>query len=195
MGDNTKLYSWNLFPVPRALIGYYEEVIKIFKRATLLKSVTFPASDSLRWGIWNILYIKSCGMKSNDSFDFIPAVLIWFISCTSFTFISFTGTYKHITDQLPTSVASLLSWLEYRTGIARLQVQIPLKLLNFFSGFLRNCINCVHNCEDPSSIDFISIVLIWFISCTSFTVLNVSMKEHTKTDREIISRKILFRNP
>ena len=134
MGDNTKLYSWNLFPIPRALIGYYEEVIKIFKRVTLqnLWRSPFPAFDSLRWGIWNILYIKSCGMKSNDSFDFIPAVLIWFISCISFTFISFTGTYKHITDQLPTSVASWLSWLEYRTGIAGLQVQIPLKLLNFF---------------------------------------------------------------
>ena len=26
----------------------------------------------------------------------------------------------------------------------------PVEVLNFFSGFLRNCINCVHNCEDHS---------------------------------------------
>ena len=33
-----------------------------------------------------------------------------------------------------------------------------------------NCINCVHNCEDHStSFDFISAVLIWFISYTSIT--------------------------
>ena len=30
----------------------------------------------------------------------------------------------------------------------------------FFQGFLRKCINCVHNCEDHSSFDFISAVLI-----------------------------------
>ena len=36
-----------------------------------------------------------------------------------------------------------------------------------FSGFLRNCINCVHSCEDHSSFEFISVVLIWFISYTS----------------------------
>ena len=194
MGDNTKLYSWNLFPIPRALTGYYEEVIKSFKRATLQNLWRSP--PPIHFGeVFEIYYILKAA-EWNQMIHLISfPQFLWFISCTSFTFISFTGTYKHITDQLPTSVASLLSWLEYRTGIARLQVQIPLKLLNFFSGFLRNCINCVHNCEDPSSIDFISIVLIWFISCTSFTVLNVSMKEHTKTDREIISRKILFRNP
>ena len=39
-----------------------------------------------------------------------------------------------------------------RTGIARSRVQIPL-MSWIFSGFLRNCINCVHNCEDHSSID------------------------------------------
>ena len=45
------------------------------------------------------------------------------------------------------SVASQLSWLERRTV--------------FFSAFLRNCINRVHNCEDQSSFDFISEVLIY----------------------------------
>ena len=34
---------------------------------------------------------------------------------------------------------------------------------DFFAGFLRNCINCVHNCEDHSSFDFISAVIIMII--------------------------------
>ena len=56
------------------------------------------------------------------------------------------------------------------TGIAKSRVQTPLKSWIFFSGFLRNCINCVPNCEDHSSFDFISAALIWFISYTSFTL-------------------------
>ena len=44
--------------------------------------------------------------EESYSFAFITAVLIRFISYTSVTFISFTGTYEHIIDQLPTSVAS-----------------------------------------------------------------------------------------
>ena len=45
--------------------------------------------------------------------------------------------------------------------------------------FLRNCINCVHNCEDHSSFDFISAVLLKFISYTSITFI-LSL-EHKKT--------------
>ena len=48
-------------------------------------------------------------------------------SYTSITFISFTGRYEHIIDKLPTAVASYLSWLEHRTGIASSRVQLPLK--------------------------------------------------------------------
>ena len=42
----------------------------------------------------------------------------------------------------------------------------PVEVLFFiFSGFLRNCINCVHNREDHSSFDFISAVsyMMYFI--------------------------------
>ena len=63
-------------------------------------------------------------------------------SYTSITFISFTGRYEHIFDKLPTAVASYLSWLGHRTGIASSRVQLPLKSWIFFS-FLRSCINCV----------------------------------------------------
>ena len=48
----------------------------------------------------------------------------------------------------------------------------PVEVLNFFQASLRNCINCVHNCEDQPSFDFISAVHIWFISYTSFTEVN-----------------------
>ena len=59
-------------------------------------------------------------------------------------------------------MASLLSWLERRTSIARLITgSNPVEFLTFFSGFLRNWINCVHNCEDHSSFDFISAVFIY----------------------------------
>ena len=34
-------------------------------------------------------------------------------------------------------------------------------LIFLFSGFLRNCINCVYNCEDHSSFDFIAAVFIY----------------------------------
>ena len=58
--------------------------------------------------------------------------------------------------------------LENHTSIARSRVQIPLKSWIFFSGFLLNCVNHVHNCEDLSSFDFISAVLIWFKLITNW---------------------------
>ena len=41
-----------------------------------------------------------------------------------------------------------------------------------FQASLRNCINCLHNSEDHSSFDFISAVLIWFISYTFVTFIS-----------------------
>jgi len=43
--------------------------------------------------------------------------------------------------------------LEHRNGIARSRVQASGFTGSGFSGFLRNCINCVHNCEDHSSFE------------------------------------------
>ena len=60
-----------------------------------------------------------------------------------------TGTLEPTNDQLPTSVASQLSWLERRTGIARSRVQTLLKSW-IFEAYLRNCKKFVHNCEDHS---------------------------------------------
>ena len=44
---------------------------------------------------------------------------------------------------------SQCQWLHSSVGIARSQVQIPLKSW-IFQASLRNCKNCVHNCEDHS---------------------------------------------
>jgi len=35
----------------------------------------------------------------------------------------------------------------------------PVNVLSFSGFYIRNCINCVHNCEDHSSLDFTSAVL------------------------------------
>ena len=75
-------------------------------------------------------------------------------------------------EPLMLGAGQLCVWLEHHTGITRSQVQIPLKSCIFFSGFLSNCINHVHNWEDHSSFDFISADLIWFISYTSITLFN-----------------------
>ena len=72
-----------------------------------------------------------------------------------------TGTLEPTNDHLSTSVASWLSWLERRTGIARSRVQTPLKSW-IFQASLRNCKNCVHNCEDHS--------LIWFYIRSSYMI-------------------------
>ena len=113
-----------------------------------------------------LFFLRNCmscvhNCEDHSSFDFISAVLIWFISYTSITFISFTGTYEHIIDQLPTLVASWLKWLDHRTSIAKPRVQIRLKSGICFSGLLRNCIVCVHNCEDHSSFDLRTHVWVW----------------------------------
>ena len=47
-----------------------------------------------------------------------------------------------------------VSYIELRrTGIARSRVQTPLKSW-LFQASIRNCLNCVHNCEDHSLLDF-----------------------------------------
>ena len=43
--------------------------------------------------------------------------------------------------------------------IARSRVQIPLKSWIFLRLLLRNCINCVHNCQDHSSLDKILLLI------------------------------------
>ena len=43
--------------------------------------------------------------------------------------------------------------------IARSRVQIPLKSWIFWRLLLRNCINCVHNCQDHSSLDKILLLI------------------------------------
>ena len=60
-----------------------------------------------------------------------------------------------------------LSWLESRTGIARSRVQTPLKSWPFQVSN-RNCLNCVHNCDDQS-------LLVW----PSFDIHTVALTMKT----------------
>ena len=47
----------------------------------------------------------------------------------------------------------------------------PVEVLNFSGFYIHNCINCVHNCEDHSLLDFISAVqyMKYFIYNFTFT--------------------------
>ena len=60
-----------------------------------------------------------------------------------------------------------------------------VEVLNFFSAFLRNCINCGQNCEDHSPFDFISVVLI--------QDLNLSHNWHSYKSWICSVNEILFR--
>ena len=62
---------------------------------------------------------------------------------------------------MTSSYRQWLHRLERRTGIARSRVQTPLTNLIFSGFYIRNCINCVHNCEDHT-------LLICVVSFTFF---------------------------
>ena len=92
--------------------------------------------------------VHNCEDHSFSWFHIRSSYMIHFIY--HFIIVSFLmGPLEPTNDQLPTSVASYLSWLERRTGIVRSRVQTPLKSW-IFQASLRNCKNCVHNCEDHS---------------------------------------------
>ena len=52
---------------------------------------------------------------------------------------------------------------------ARSRVQNPVEVLTFSNFYIRNCINCVHNCNDHSLLEVkvIAIKVILFKSCLS----------------------------
>ena len=80
-------------------------------------------------------------------FNFISAVHIWFISYVINTHFFQGNIWTHIWPS-PNVSGFIAQLVEHRTGIASTRVQTPLKSwIFFFSGFLRNCINCVH-CDD-----------------------------------------------
>ena len=56
----------------------------------------------------------------------------------------------------------------------------PVEVLNFSGFYLRNCINCVHNCEDHSLLDS--------------TVLKVTQRSHSRKKRMVFFSWQLIRN-
>ena len=149
------------------------DVSNIFSWLAKTKQTLCENNYYLIYIIYGALYgasLRNCingvhNCEDHLSLDFISAVQIWFISYTSFAFISFTGTYEPTIDLLPTSF-----WQLVRASHRYHKVtgSNPIEVLNFFQASLCNCINCIHNCKDHLSLDFISTVQIWFISYTSF---------------------------
>ena len=73
-------------------------------------------------------------------------------------------------------------WTQFQTQLrkmaeknSRLQGRYPRP------AFLRNCINCVHNCENHSSFDFISVVLIQDLNLTTDILLTRGFVRSTKS--------------
>ena len=89
-------------------------------------ALMFPWGMNQWWNdIWNGSYMN-CGYEIKWSYD-PRSYELNFCNC----------------------VEKPVSWLERRTGNARSRVQTPLKSW-IFQASLRNCKNCVHNCEDHS---------------------------------------------
>ena len=79
----------------------------------------------------------------------------WYMKC----FIYWTADLKssklwssQLWTQFKQYRCDALTNLERRTGFARSRVQTPLKSW-LFQASLRNCLNCVHNCDDHSLLD------------------------------------------
>ena len=84
--------------------------------------------------------------RSFLDFHFIFAVPIWFILYIINTHFFHGNIWTH--NWPAPSVSGFSAQLvEHRTGNREVTGSNPVEVLNFFSGSLRNCINCVH-CDD-----------------------------------------------
>ena len=117
-------------------------------------------------------------------------IILHLISYPQFTYDLFhmhhSPSYLSREHMNPKLTSSQRQWLHSSVGRAshRYRREVtgssPVEVLNFFQASLRSCKNCDHNCEDHSSLDFISAVHIWFISYASFTsthlLININKK-------------------
>ena len=121
----------------------------------IINRITWPLGDTkfllsccknIFSGFFTQLH-KLCSLRRSFlHFHFISAVHIWFISYTINTHFFYGNIWTH-NWPAPNVSGFIAQLVERRTGIARSRVQTPLKSWIFFSGFLRNCINCIH-CDD-----------------------------------------------
>ena len=63
-------------------------------------------------------------------------------------------------------------WTQFQTQLRKMAKKKIQDFKGVIPAFLRNCINCVHNCENHSSFDFISVVLIQDLNLTTDILLN-----------------------
>ena len=93
-----------------------------------------------------MLSLLSITARIIASLDFISAFQSMIHFIYHFIVDSFiTGTLKPTNDQIPMSVASMLSWLERRTGKREVTGSNTVEVLKVS----RNSYICVHKCEDP----------------------------------------------
>ena len=97
--------------------------------------IVVPLLETMNEMIYEMNHILNCGYEIKWGYNPYQLFNIWFISLYIISFIdSFTTvTFESTHDQLPTSVASQLRWLERPTGIAKSRVQIPLNYLIFLA--------------------------------------------------------------
>ena len=87
------------------------------------------------------------------------------------------------THKWPTSnFRGFIARLERRTSVARSRVQTPLKAWIFSRLYIRNYLNCVHNCEDHSLLDFKSAVqymkyFIYKFTCSRFVAKRLRLSK------------------
>ena len=102
--------------------------------------------------IWNIPYVELRILKSSMLWSSQLWTQFKQLRIEAWKSQNFKGVW---TRDLATPVRR---WLERRTGIARSRVQTPLKSW-LFQASIRNCLNCVHNCDDHSLLELLIYIL------------------------------------
>ena len=86
-----------------------------------------------------------------------PQFYIWNISyIISHSFL--TGSLEPTNDELPTSVGFVAQLVRASHWCRDVTGSNPVEVLTFSGFYIRNCINCIHNCKDHNLRDFTSAV-------------------------------------
>ena len=88
---------------------------------------------------------------------------------TSYSFL--TGSLEPINDQFPNNSGFIAQSVSASHWYREVTGSNPIEVLTFSGFYIRNCINCVHNCQDHSLLDRLSNVTWQAVpkSCTTVT--------------------------
>ena len=126
LGDNTG--SWKIFPQKNeqfGQVGHFKELYYTSQPLKFLKQLQRPL-------FYLIFHLQVHYLIHGHSL-----VLHGFITNSQY-------------DQCPVGLIAQL--VEHCTGIAEVKVSNPVEAWNFFRLSFRNCLSCINNCEDVSSI-------------------------------------------